>query len=125
MSDEKWNFKINPKAILLVFLSFLGLIFSRKSRFLKYVFAIVTMILLCAIALFTGFHPLLYPIIVIVLNILVCLIIKVPKGWIIGSSIGIFGIAFIWMIRFFSLKGKAKKEVITRDENGLVQSQLV
>jgi hypothetical protein len=122
------NFKLNWKGLIVSLISVLALIWSRKRRILKWIIATITMIVLSMILMFAfstlKFWFMLFPIVVIILNIGVCLIIKAPRKWIIGSTITIFSISTFWIIKILIGNAKKEKEVITKDVNGTVSVQL-
>lgn len=122
------NFKLNWKGIIIPLISVVSLILGRKRPILRWILAVVTMILVCMVFYFAlgtlKLWYVLFPITVLILNICVCLLIKAPRKWIFASSITITIISTYWLISNLIRNAKYKKEVITKDANGNVSAQL-
>ena len=122
------NFKLNWKGIVIPLISLVSLILGRKRPILRWILAIVTMVLICMVSMFAlstlKLWFVIFPLLVIVLNIIVCLIIQAPRKWIFASSITIFTISFVWIGRLFIRDSNKPKEVVITDKNGTKSAQL-
>jgi O-antigen ligase len=123
------NFKLNWKGILIPLISLISLVLGRKLPILRWILAVVAMVLICMVFYFAlgtlKSWYVLFPITVLILNIGVCLLIKAPRKWILASSITITIISTYWLISNLIRNAKNKKVVTTIDANGLVSAQQI